>query len=143
MWFGDLYIKPLYLMIALAVIITVVVIIVVKKLIAILVTVVILAVAVYGGDSIISKMQMEQLSGYIDVGKEKVGQVKDWIQGQDIKVNDGDPELRIDGTWYRYEAIRDQIRTDGNGYTLQLNGRDIPVESEDVKNFLRTVERKR
>ena len=141
MWIGDFYIKPLYLLIAVALIILIVVVAIVKKILAAIITLVILALLVYGGNSWITRSRAENFARLVDIGKNSYETVADLVTGSNVRLQDGKPKVRIDGTWYDFEKVRENVYEKDGKFYFDKDGKTVAIEDPELTEFFRSVNR--
>lgn len=139
MWFGDFYVKPLYLLIAIAAIILIAVIAIVRKLIVAVIVAVILAVAVYGGNMTIVKSQAQKFAQYVDIGKNSFKDIAKLVQGSNVRLTDGVPKVRLDGTWYNFETVKDNLHKAGDRLIFERDGKKVTIQDQDLIRFFESV----
>lgn len=140
MWIGDLYIKPLHLLILVAAIVLIAVIFIIKKLICVIITAIILIVFIVGGNKFILDNQANSVSDYyklgkkwLDIGKDKITEL---ISEENISVKDGKVKIKLNGKWYDADYIKDNMTVNGDNVSVNIDGGNIPIKSEAISKFL-------
>lgn len=140
MWFGDIYLKPLYLLAIIAAVILIAVIFIVKKLIGIVITAIILCVFVFGGNKFLLNEQAKSVAQYMDMGKNAANmgleKIQNLINKEDLSVRDDEVKMKIDGKWYDMDFIKKHLSFKNGSAYVNINGTDIKVESEAIYKFL-------
>ena len=140
MWFGDVYLKPFYLLAIIAAVILIAVIFIVNKLIGIIITAIILCVCVFGGNKLMLNQQANSVAQYLDMGKNAanigIEKIKSMINKEDLSVKDDEVKMKINGEWYDMGYIKNHLTfQNGNAY-VNINGENIKIESEAIYKFL-------
>lgn len=142
MWISDYYIKPLTLMIIIAVIIFVILALVIKKIIGIIITAIILICIVGGGNQYILKNQVTDIvNGAFNKYKDVIKNIdiKSLLSSGNISQKDDEIKVNIEDRWYSLEFVKNNVLEENGKYYLNVNGNKIEVKSVEVQELLRNL----
>ena len=142
MWISDYYIKPLTLMIIIAVIIFVILALVIKKIIGIIITAIILICIVGGGNQYILKNQVTDIvNGAFNKYKDVIKNIdiKSLLSSGNISQKDDEIKVNIEDRWYSLEFVKNNVLEENGKYYLNVNGNKIEIKSVEVQELLRNL----
>lgn len=142
MWISDYYIKPLTLMIIIAVIIFVILALVIKKIIGIIITAIILVCIVGGGNQYILKNQVTDIvNGAFNKYKDVIKNIdiKSLLSSGNISQKDDEIKVNIEDRWYSLEFVKNNVLEENGKYYLNVNGNKIEIKSVEVQELLRNL----
>lgn len=142
MWISDYYIKPLTLMIIIAVIVFVILALVIKKIIGIIITAIILICIVGGGNQYLLKNQVTDIvNGAFNKYKDVIKNIdiKSLLSSGNISQKDDEIKVNIEDRWYSLEFVKNNVLEENGKYYLNVNENKIEIKSVEVQELLRNL----
>lgn len=144
MWISDFYVKPLYILIAVAIIIFIIILKIATSFIFKLISLIFLIAVVFSANGYIkSKNITEFAQTFYDKYKDTISidKIKSLFNTGDIFEKDDEIQIRLNGKLYPLEEVKKTFYSrDGKHYTV-VNNEEIEIKCSKVANLIKDLKK--